>query len=52
VAAPVQSGSKAAEQPVQKVQAAPKVPVQEGSGVQENAEVKANVEPKTEEAKA
>ena len=45
--------AKVAEQPaVQKVQAAPKVPVQEGSGVQENAEVKANVEPKTEEAKA
>jgi ferredoxin len=44
--------AKAAEQPVQKVQAAPKVPVQEGSGVQENAEVKANVEPKNEEAKA
>jgi ferredoxin len=38
--------------PVQKVQAAPKEPVQEGSGVQGNVEVKANVEPKTEEAKA
>ena len=43
---------KAEAPAVQKVQAAPKVPVQEGSGVQENAEVKANVEPKTEEAKA